>query len=649
MHTPRMNQVKVFGSLTTVVAAVAIASADVTQSITPTKWHYRATGICDFDQDRVATGNVPGLPLGGNSHCAPTAVADILAYLATARVGGIWGIPLDDWDDYDASEYSSANAFINTCGILMGTNTGGVNGTATSRLSDAAVWYLPADEYSVLLLGRGPGGGLPGMTTTSIVSAVASPLIPRPVCTLCVSWLQPAPGVNVWTITGGHCFVLTEAIRKLPSGQTELDIRDPADSDLINPNESTSAQSPFTTAIYNAVDGVYQAGPGGPAWTMSGAWMQGFFSAGGTRGIVKAQQLVMPTTLYTADWTGLQLRMVRPIRFEYESQDPVQPFATGLSSALTDIAFDFTSQGVYAILGSGTGASLVRADGIASSVSPVSIASSPRFVTAGRLGEVFVAGTNGAVNTLTRVPTGGSGTPTSRTLALAPDALCYDDASDRVFAYHSATRTLYAIPRLEAEAIVTSTVPASAQVSGDVSMAINPADGSLWLAGSGVAGKFYKITLSASGGASAAAGVSSSAIVSPRGIQHLGNGKVVFQSGGSLRVLTENATTGAWEADASSSLWGAVAASAFDISRRRNNLLETDPAWDLVLDETPTSTPVTRETCVADLTLDGLVDGADFSILLSEWGGDGFGDLDRSDVVDGVDLGLMLSAWGVCP
>lgn len=643
-----MNRSLCLGSLAACGAVVAIAAADVTQSITPTKWHYRVTGLCDFDQDRVATGNVPGLPLGGQWHCAPTAIADILTYVSTARVGGVWGIPLDDWDDYDAVEYSSANSFINTCGILMGTNSGGITGTQRVRLDDALLWYLPADEFSVLMLGRGPGGGWPGLTTTSIVSAVASPLVPRPACALCVAWLQPAPGVNVWAMAGGHCFALTEAILKWPSGQTELDIRDPADADLINPNESTSAQSPFTTAIYNAVDGVYQSAP--PAgWTMNGAWMQGFFSSGGTRGVVAAQQIVMPTTVYTADWTGLTLRMVRPIRFEYEDQNPVSPITGGLSSAVTDIAFDFTSQRVYAILGSGTGASLVRADGFENSVAPVALASIPRIVTAGRLGEVFVAGTNGAVNTLTRVPTGGAGTPTSRTLVLAPDALCYDDASDRVYAYHSATRTLYAIPRLEAEPIVTSTVPATAQVSGDVSMAINPDDGSLWLAGSGVAGKFYKVTLSASGGASAAAGVSSSAIVSPRGIQHLGRGKVVFHSGASLRVLTENATTGAWEADASSPLWGAVAASAFDISRHRNNFLDTDPAWDLVLDQAPTSTPVTREQCIADLTLDGLVDGADFSILLSEWGGDGFGDLDRSDVVDGVDLGLMLSAWGACP
>ena len=46
----------------------------------------------------------------------------------------------------------------------------------------------------------------------------------------------------------------------------------------------------------------------------------------------------------------------------------------------------------------------------------------------------------------------------------------------------------------------------------------------------------------------------------------------------------------------------------------------------------------------------GLVDGADLTALLAEWGvPESSADLDGDGFVDGVDLNLMLGAWGACP
>ena len=52
--------------------------------------------------------------------------------------------------------------------------------------------------------------------------------------------------------------------------------------------------------------------------------------------------------------------------------------------------------------------------------------------------------------------------------------------------------------------------------------------------------------------------------------------------------------------------------------------------------------------CPADVNLDGVVDSADLSGLLGEWGGPGFWDADESGIVDGTDLGLLMGAWGPC-
>ena len=48
---------------------------------------------------------------------------------------------------------------------------------------------------------------------------------------------------------------------------------------------------------------------------------------------------------------------------------------------------------------------------------------------------------------------------------------------------------------------------------------------------------------------------------------------------------------------------------------------------------------------VADLNGDGLVNGADLSILLGAFGGPGPGDLNGDGIVDGADLAILLGAW----
>lgn len=55
--------------------------------------------------------------------------------------------------------------------------------------------------------------------------------------------------------------------------------------------------------------------------------------------------------------------------------------------------------------------------------------------------------------------------------------------------------------------------------------------------------------------------------------------------------------------------------------------------------------------CLADLTGDGIVNGADLGTLLGSWGAcpGCEADLDGDGVVNGADLGTLLGAWGECP
>jgi len=52
-----------------------------------------------------------------------------------------------------------------------------------------------------------------------------------------------------------------------------------------------------------------------------------------------------------------------------------------------------------------------------------------------------------------------------------------------------------------------------------------------------------------------------------------------------------------------------------------------------------------RRAVSGDLNGDGLVNGADLGILLSQWGGPGSGDLDGDGQVNGADLGGLLANW----
>ncbi len=60
----------------------------------------------------------------------------------------------------------------------------------------------------------------------------------------------------------------------------------------------------------------------------------------------------------------------------------------------------------------------------------------------------------------------------------------------------------------------------------------------------------------------------------------------------------------------------------------------------------PATTP-----CAGDFTDDGVVDGADFGVMLAAWGACAGcpADLNGDGEVTGADVGLLLTMWGVCP
>ena len=66
----------------------------------------------------------------------------------------------------------------------------------------------------------------------------------------------------------------------------------------------------------------------------------------------------------------------------------------------------------------------------------------------------------------------------------------------------------------------------------------------------------------------------------------------------------------------------------------------------------PDAVIVVGESCLGDITGDGVVNGADLGLMLGAWGACGEGpcpgDLTGDGVVNGADLGILLAMWGEC-
>lgn len=57
----------------------------------------------------------------------------------------------------------------------------------------------------------------------------------------------------------------------------------------------------------------------------------------------------------------------------------------------------------------------------------------------------------------------------------------------------------------------------------------------------------------------------------------------------------------------------------------------------------------TLPVCVGDITLNGVVDGADLGAMLNYWGGSSVADHNNDGLTNGADLAILLNAWGECP
>ena len=619
------------------------AAGDVIQRADGSDLEYRVYGMPDFDQRRQASGTIPGFPGGGRAYCAPTAAANVLAYLSSHTVLGIEFVPVDSWLDYDTAEYDESTSFISSCAEPMETTTGG---TRFRNLERAFRHFLPPDRFSWATVGYN-GESLYGLTIDVAATVLASPLFQRPVATGAVCWLRQIGSSAEYEWRGGHAFTIVGATWS-PDGWRTLQIVDPDDAQRIDPDEPLTAQSPFRRMTYGVSNAAYPIrwSDGTTDYIYGGNMVS--FSAMGDPGVLLNLTIAYPTTVFTLDLSGFHLRSNRPTRMEADDATPVINLAPALPHAATDLEFDFVSQRIFMIEGTGASA-MVRSTpggGVAATTLPLAV--TPTLLAGGRFGELGVFGMQGTTPTLEIVRTTGQRNSVLRALPGLPDAACYADAGDMVYAYVAAPRMIVVIPRDPGAQTMTYTVPAGVILTGAVEICAEPGTGAIWLAAQGTTGKMFRLELGAGGAITSITTATNAAIIAPRDPIALSPDMIVFASGSVLRVLRRDASTGQWIAKTDSPLWDIPVGAAFDISRGRSSFPDDSPVLDQWLELPPDSAVIVDGNCDADLDLNHVVDGADLGMLISVWGVDGFGDLDQNDVIDAADLGTMLAQWGPC-
>ena len=642
------------GRLTLLSAAVvatlpgADAGATVIVSRTGGINRYRVTFMPDYDQRRDAATGISGLASGGTNFCATTSGTDLLSYIR--RHGYVLsGIPEFSWSgNYSAAQYESVTTTIASVGVQMGTVRSGAGaGTTTAQWLTGMTANLPADCFTINQF-------VFNSTWAPTAEWLATRLSDRtwglPVVNICCGWYQSNPdGSGALIRAGGHCMVLNRISDGPLAADDELCFRDP----WTDGSDSRTSQSLFASACFPFATSQWTVGGASSSSVRSMSLIVGY---SGGNGLLDKAYIVEPVYGLTRDSTGAFIDVVRPVRFGFEPASAARTRITvNPGGFIVDAVRDMYSPAILALVqrtGSTLG-TLKRVDGQTGAALTISTGGQDVVgITSGRFGEVYAVNkVSATVHDLAAVqldPNGNAATqpPLVRRMPFTFDAVEYDDFTDRVIGINAASKAVVAVARGANGTIVTATLPTTFTLSGKVSAATDPRSGRIYVTSAG-SSAIYGVTVSASGTATDTEVITGSAIVSPQALQVDGLGQLVFVSAGKTWVMRKSGQ--AWALNTASPLGGLTANGFLRVGRSRLNVPAGSAALAATDEVAPVALPPASAECEADLNLDGRVDGADLSTLLSQWGTNSTADLDQNDTTDGADLAVLLSQWGPCP
>lgn len=613
--------------------ASSLASADVTVSYYngAGDYHWKVTGMVDFDQRRDNCCGHPGLPGDGSMYCVPTSTMNLFAYAANHGFPGFDPGPAN-WQSQ--ANYDLATSRIAELGALM--NCDASDGTSVSGWIDGSSAWIAA-------YGPPPGWAVQYFYTSSDYTVRAFKMAKIAAQGSILSWcygryhvVTEIDGHPFVSRDGGHCVTLTEAFND--GNQAFFRYRDPADA------ANDAVQSTFVSKEVSLTPVTYATLPlSGFTNTMTAI---AYPSSDGLIRFIDSFMALRPAfgLAYATVGDNTVIKKILPIAFG--PSGPATLTLNGPLAGIADIFHDADGDDAIVLEKVAAGApitALKRIDLLTGEETAIGSFNSLKRFTVGRTGRIY-AHDGSKIYCLK-----ADGTLESAVSNVgSPTAMAYDDANDDLLILSVPQRK---VTRLDKNLQVVSSfiIPTNVAMSGDGSVFVNPFDGAVYFDTdasnaihrlSGLSAPFTLTSLTIPG------------IVNPKGIAAGDDGALFISTGGVMKVarLTRS---GGWAIDTSSPFNGTPASDRISMLRSRTNFDPAEhggPAWSNILAENLLDIGVTVPDCLTDLDGDNVTGAADLARLLGAWGtSDQNSDVNGDGIVDANDLAQVLGAWGPCP
>jgi len=404
--------------------ALLLAIAGLAASSAHAQCTWFIDDVPDFDQRRLASGGVDGLPGNGGMYCVPTSFTNWFAYLANR--GLPQAITLSGPRDWQSnSNYNRVTDTLALMGTLMETHA--TEGTKGKAVSGATLYSLLTMAGDVVITGQSIWGG-------------GSPSAPSP------QMLYDLHRLGAYTAgtygfygastggtrNGGHAITFN-GVWDSGCGQSSiLEFRDPADESANN----TQADFRTSLAALTPVNGTFFSTGGGSSRNMT-LYRMDITTA--SNNFLDAIYVIMPMAALFGGG-GLdagELRLVRPFLPQGNPGTTNAPFNKPAGTGpVLDVVMSSDPAIHYYITGAARAApaSVWRLNILTGISTRIIMAGAtgfdPKRLAYGRLGDLYVVDGDrvGRYNPTTTPATAIGGFAPS----ITPDAIAYDDKTDRI-------------------------------------------------------------------------------------------------------------------------------------------------------------------------------------------------------------------------
>jgi hypothetical protein len=569
--------------------------------------YYSRSGQPDFDQRRAASGTIPGLPGNGSMYCVPTAAVNVVGYIANHGYPGVMSGPRN-WSSN--TNYNYVTGRIATMGSLMSTDasdgTGGANG------ANGLMAYLVNTAPGKFVVCRQSASGFYAPTPQELaVSGAAGALV-----NFGFGWYSN-DGTR-WTRSGGHYLTLTQITNGCSSSPT-IRFRDPATD-----SSNLSAQSGFTSfqGTMQAVTAGFRRNSSSTTYPRT-QWRVPSYS---NNGFIDSFTVIFPIYGLTTGGTRSSIvHLVRPSPFTSERTPQDQSFAVPSGAQITDLETHPSGRRHFVLTAASRFPpfpakvwSFDPLTGVFGDMYSTSSAAAGPMVMS-RQGELYLMDDQN----LKRLSVSGATATLIEQAAMVSqfDAMTYDDATDHLLALNMADHRIVRTARVLAQGSTSHIFPTTITLTGDGSVLVNPADGHIFMCGSGGASVYEMILDPASGRLSVARTFTLPGVTSPRSLTLTEDGHLMVVSGGALQEFEEVISPVArfWRAVVGSQFAGRASGGPFRLARSRTDFDPATMEGPDDIDILPTNPGAGVPDCNADFNLDGQVNVQDFLAFLSDY------------------------------